>query len=90
MEIIREIKNQELLMGLFRVMIRYGLDLSHHSHLFEKTLINSSINFDQNELLRILINNGADLCPVPYGELLEILRGRNDHHGFTSRVEISD
>ncbi|CAG9324315.1 unnamed protein product [Blepharisma stoltei] len=90
MEIIREIKNQELLMNLFRVLIRYGLDLSHHSHLFEKTLINSAINFDHKELLRILISNGADLCPVPYGELLEILRGRNDHHGFTSRVEISD
>ncbi|CAG9333837.1 unnamed protein product [Blepharisma stoltei] len=89
LEIIGSNLEENLLIQIFRILIWNGLDLSFHSNVSEKTLVNAAINFGYKNLVLLFMKNNVDICPVPFPNntaLKKDLDGRE----YWTWIKISD
>lgn len=61
-EVIKRAKDQTMLRDIFRLMISYDLDLSHHTSE-SSNLLNTSILNHQTGLVYLLLSHGIDISP---------------------------
>jgi Ankyrin repeats (many copies) len=63
MQIIKRLKDETLLRDVFKLLIRYNLDLSLHTPEGYGNLLNTAISEQHTGLAYLLIANGSDISP---------------------------